>query len=307
MPQNKIQETFHHFYQQGNQSTGGAFQIIWRAVRQFNELRGAEAAASIAYYALFSLFPLLLALVSILGVLLVNVQAPEQVLRFITEIIPISQQLIEDNLLAILEARGTIGLIGLAGVLWAASGVFITLARNINLAWPESSLRNLFQSRLLALIMIGLLSLLLITSVIISTLFNLLPRLEIPIQGSVSIYDTAVWRTLSVIIPWLIAFFVFVSLYRWMPTVKVLWREALWGALAATIAWEITARAFTWYLGTPFARFEQLYGSLATIIVLMTYIYISAIIILFGAHLSSSIAQADRLKGKSPTDRYITE
>jgi membrane protein len=98
-------------------------------------------------------------------------------------------------------------------------------------------------------------------------------------------------------VPWLVAFLIFLNLYRWLPNTPVRWAEAFWGAVFATIAWEATTLAFSWYLNSGLARFELLYGSLGTSVAFLLWVYLSATITLFGAHISAAIAQTTRMEG----------
>lgn len=95
-----------------------------------------------AYYTLFSLFPLLLALVSIGSFLLDRQQVFDQVVSLINSTIPVSQQLIEENLQQVLDSRGTVGVIGLVTVLWSGSLAFSILSRTINQAWDQTEQRG---------------------------------------------------------------------------------------------------------------------------------------------------------------------
>ena len=74
--------------------------------------------------------------------------------QFIQQALPISRQVINENLEEILQARGTAGIISLLILLWSASGMFTNLAYNINLAWSRAARRNFLQSRLVGLWMI---------------------------------------------------------------------------------------------------------------------------------------------------------
>lgn len=294
MEQESFQNKFASAYDWANQRSRGVLEILQWAVRNYIQARAGEGAASIAYYALFSLFPLLLVLVSILGYLLVNVEAPDQVLEFITQVIPIARPYIQENLLNILEQRSSIGLIGLTILVLAASSVFMTLARNINRAWPGAPAHGYLRGRLLAIGMIGVISLLLILSVLVTTVLRLLDRFNVPFQGSYQIYDTLSWALVSTLLPWLLAFLIFLSLYKWVPNTNVKRSEAFWGALVATVGWELSALLFRWYFSSGLAQYELLYGSLGTIIGLMTWIFLSAAITLFGAHVSASVAAYHR-------------
>jgi membrane protein len=87
-------------------------------------------------------------------------------------------------------------------------------------------------------------------------------------------------------------------LYRWLPNTEVLWSEATWGSLIASAGTFMATSIFSWYLGSRsgLTNYNLVYGSLGAIVALMFWIYLLSYIILFGAHLSSSIAYYTRIK-----------
>jgi len=278
-------------YARMNELSGGSLGIVVKAVQHFSETRAPEAAAGMAYYAVFSLFPLLLVLVATGSLALEREQVYEQTIRFVEQALPTSRDLVERNIQQVLQLRGTVGIIGLLGSLWSASGVFAILTRNINLAWPQAEPRNTLEMRLLALGMVIILVILLILSLFSEAALALLPRLQVPVWGDVSIYATPVWAVVSRFVPWLFTFLLFLSLYRWVPNTHVKWSGVLWGALVAAAAWEIAAGVFAWYLHSGLARYRLVYGSLGAVVALMFWIYLSSLITLFGAHLSAAICR----------------
>lgn len=278
-------------YNQVNGLSGGSLDILSRAIQRFNATRASEAAASMAYYTVFSLFPLLLALIAVGSFVLSRQQIQQQLMKSVEEALPVSQVLIEKNIQRVLELRGTVGIVGLIGLLWSATGVFTTLTNNVNRAWPGADPRSFLKRRLVALGIVGGLAGLLIFSLASTAVVNLLPWLSVPLLGSVSLYATSLWAILSNLIPWLFKVFMFLALYLWVPTVEVKWSAALLGALVAALAWELVTAAFTWYLSSGLASYELVYGSLGTIVALMFWIYLSSWITLFGAHLSAAIAR----------------
>lgn len=290
----RIKDILTSIYEWANRRTGGSLGIFVLALQRFNELRGPEAAASISFFAIFSLFPLLLFLVSALGYVLVNVEVQQEVLELVQEWLPISRQFISDNLVEILERRGAGGLAGLAGLAWAGSGVFLTLSRNINRAWPGAALRNALQGRLAALAMVGILTVLAALAVAATATTNLLRLGAIFFPNGMTINEVLAWRWASIGLAWLLSFAVFLSLYRWIPKTRVRWREAVWGALLATIAWRIATGIFTWFLSSGMAQYDLVYGSLGTMVAFITWVYMSATITLFGAHLSAAIATTNQ-------------
>jgi membrane protein len=285
------------YYRWANERTGGALGILRRAIQSFNDARAAQAAASLAYYAIFSLFPLLLALVAAGSFILESEQVYQTVIETVTEALPNSEELIKRNVDQVLKLRGPVGLIGLVSLLWSGTGVFAVLAYNINQAWPRAGSRNLLEKRLIALGMVVVLVILLTLSIASTAATSLLPRLDVPLWGGLSVYDTPLWSIVSGAIPWLFTFLLFVSLYRWIPNTEVKWSQAFWGALVATLGWEIATQAFTWYLTSGTARYQLVYGSLGTVVALMFWIYLSSLITLFGAHVSAALASRS---GKDP-------
>jgi len=268
---------------------GRSLKVLWNALGSFTNARGPEAAAGLAYYAFFSLFPLLLSVVVAGSFILESEQAHLRVVEFVIEAFPVSRGVIESNLRRVLELRGPVGLVGLIGLTWSASSVFTTLVRNINLAWSEAEPRNVFQERLAAFGIVGILTVPLLLSFLSSTILSLLAGLRVPLWEGVAVYDTALWAIASDFLPWLVTFLVFLSLYRWVPNTAVKWSAAMRGAVVATFLWEVAARAFAWYLGSGLVHYEFIYGSLGTVVTLMLWIYISGWIALFGAHLSAAI------------------
>lgn len=278
--------------------TGGIASTVWRAARSFTEARGAEAAAGLAYYTLFSLFPLLLALVALGSLFFDSQQAFQEAVKLVTDAFPVSRSLIESNLRQILNLRGPVGIVGLVGALWSASGAFAILTRTISGAWPDAGARNPLESRMLALGMVGTLAVLLIMSLLLSTGLNVVSRLRLPLAQDASLYDSLLWAWLSDLVPWLFSVLLFTALYRWVPDARVPWRAALGAGVVVAAAWEIAGNAFAWYVGSGMARYNLVYGSLGAVVALMFWVYVSGWILGFGAHLSAAIA--GRLPPPSP-------
>jgi membrane protein len=274
-----------------DRASGGRLEVLRNAFESYNQCRAGEAAASIAYYALFSLFPLLILLISGLSLILEEDSARRQLLTYIEIILPVSQAFIRVSLDRILENSPTFGLVALAGLIWSSSGVFTTLAININRAWSESNVRNFFHARLVAIAMVAGLVGLLFLSLLISTALELLARFRLPIGGEILFYESLLFTLLSNLVPFLARLLMFFGLYLWVPAPRVRFRAAFWGGLFATVLWEIITRGFTLYLASPFARFETLYGSLGTLVILMLWIYLGSSIVLFGAHLTACLTK----------------
>lgn len=285
----RLDDKFKAIYAQANRLSKGRLDILKNTVESYAQARGAQAAASMAYYAFFSLFPLLLVFVSVGGYFLESKQVYQQAIALVKAAIPVSQTLIEQNLQRILNSRGAIGLTGLIGLIWSASGVFNGLAYNINLAWSSARRRSFLQKRFVALAMMGVLTLLLIATLITETAANLITSFRIPLFGDINLLDSIFWKIPSYLVPWLVIMLLYLALYRWVPTAKVNWIPALWSAVIAATAWKIATSIFVWYLNSGLGRYEVIYGSLGAVAALMVLIYLISWITLFGAHLNAAI------------------
>ena len=253
------------------------YMIIKELMKTFTEARAPQAAASLAYYAFFSLFPFFLVIIAAGSYFLDREQVYNFVTRIMLENIPVSTQLINENLTKVLDARGPVGIVGLLTLLWSASGVFTNLAYNINLAWPGAPRRNFLEKRLVGIGIIAALGGLFIVSIGLDSITNL---------GSLS--STSL-KVVSIFGSWLTIFLFFFWLYRWVPTSELVGRATIWSALITAVLFKVATAGFTWYLRSSFANFQLVYGSLGAIVALLLLIYIVALIVLFGAHLSAAI------------------
>ncbi|HPE62575.1 MAG TPA: YihY/virulence factor BrkB family protein [Methanothrix sp.] len=290
----------------------GALSLSIEALRSFNAARGSEAAAAIAYYALFSLFPLLIILVVLASPLLQSQEVQIQILKLVREVLPPGEELAKESLQRILELgrlpsaqdmlkenvaqmmmlRVPVGIVAAAGLLWSSTSVFTALALNVDRAWRGATRRNYLRWRLLGLAMAGgLMTVLLVVSLFLAGLFGLLSGVS---GGSTPLYQAWFLGTLSNLVPVILVFSISFALYLWAPNTDVKLDEAALGALVATSAWTVSKMAFSWYLAIWLARHRLVYGSLGTVVALMLWVYLSGMIILYGAHLSAAIAQRRR-------------
>ena len=282
---------FKELYKNLNQLSGDRLKILEHAIKSFTEKQAGQASAGLAYYSIFSIFPLLLVFIAAGSYFLDRQQVFNVVTQFVQQALPISRQLISENLQEVLKARGTAGLLSLLTLVWSASGMFTNLAFNINLAWSKAVRRNYLQNRLVGLWMVVGLIALIILSLVLSWITQRLPHMDL---AHASPAYLLLLRVLSAFGSWLMIFLVFFTLYHWIPTMRVRWSSTIWGALLASLAWKLVTTGFSWYLGSRFGSYQLVYGSLGTIVAFLFLIYIISYITLFGAHLSAAIEGWER-------------
>jgi len=264
--------------------------ILRKAVVSFQKKEASRNAAGMAYYTLFSLIPLLIVMVTIVSYFVDAQQAAERVSQLVMSVIPVSQGLVERNINRAFEIRNSVGAIGLVSFLWSGSNAFSIMVHNINTAWPEDERRSFFEKRLFGLAMVVLLILMLFMLMISSTALNLVLRYQ---RAYFDVDPTIQTRLLSLgsnLIHWLVPFIFFYSLYRVVPMGRVPIKASGFSALVITLLWRGASAIFQWYLSSGLARYEFVFGSLSAIVVLLFWIYLSSVILFFGAHVCAASA-----------------
>jgi len=286
------------YYLRANRFSRGTLEIARVTIKSFANARGSENAAALSYYALFSLFPLLMVLISIAGFILKSQTAYDKVIEYVLIVLPNARSLIERNIDVILNRSGTIGLIGIVGSIWSASGFFNTLVRHINYAWHTGKPSGFIRTRLMALAMVIILALLFSLSLLSSSVLKLINMANLLLPIGETLERTPLWPWLQALVPVVFTFLMFLIIYRYIPGKHVQWRACLWGALWTSLIWELGKRLFILYLSSGLARYEIVYGSLGTVLALMFWIYVSCMIVLLGAHLTATIDQRSPRKKK---------
>ena len=261
-------------------------RLIARTLQEMSDDDATHMAAAMSYYALVSLFPLTLGLISLTSFFLEDAPTHQAIVDWVASFLPGSESLIEANIDVVLEARGTIGVFAIIGLFWTGSAVFGGITRSINRAWDVHTDRPLYLSKARQLVMALFTGLMFLFSTSISTFLRIYERiayLDFP-------YAEMLVKTGSVVILYASSFVlilaVFLMLYKFVPNTKTYWRYIWVGAIVAAALFETTKNLFIWYLNT-FTNFGSIYGTLASVVALLLWAYLSGLILILGAELSS--------------------
>jgi membrane protein len=280
----------------GNGKAETKARLLWSiakySIQRFMDERAFEAAASIAFFTVFSLFPLLLIVAAVGSFLVDSPQAQQELMENILNLVPVSSEFIQKNMSHILAARGAVGLIGMAGLIWSATSALAVLSANLNRAWKGAPAQSLARSRLNALILlaslVGLLAVMMLARTALPVLarWNVTDRLTTHISSLVEAFSGLALH----IFIFIILFF----MYRMVPRTRVRWRESLVGAGTSAVVFGVVTFFFTWYLNSGLARYNIVYGSLGALLALLSWVYLVIVTVLYGAHLSAAIAWSTR-------------
>jgi membrane protein len=263
--------------------------LFIRTALAFDQDNGAVMSRSIAYYALFSIFPLLVVLLSVFRSVLGIDQATEVLFELVARYLPSAVELVRQNLQQVFEAQGTVGILALLGLVWAASGVFTAMYRSVNRAWNNPKAQLFWTEKLFGLAVVMVVGLVLLATTLYSTLadvFRNWQRLYVGSESLVGSQGQQLWDWLSPLIPPLVSAMTFIILYRTIPRNRVTWRDVWLGGLIAGLSWEAGRRLYSWYLSN-FARYSLIYGSVGAIIGFLLWSYLSAMILLLGAEFTA--------------------
>ena len=252
-----------------------------RAVNDFLGKNGPQLAAAISYYALFSLFPLTLAVIFGLSFFL-GPDSIEDLAQRAAEQAPVSKRTVSDVLTGTLTNRSLAGFAGIIGLLWAGTAVFSAIRKGVNATWGITRPRPFLQERVIDIsLMLGAAILMLVSIFSTAALAYVREILEF-ITSETRINGDLLWDRLASLIPPTLSFIVFVGIYWFLPNTKVKLKDAVPGAIAATIAFEVVKNAFVWYVRN-YSVYATVYGSVGSVVALLTWVYVSAVILLFGS------------------------
>jgi membrane protein len=267
--------------------------ILWRVKGQMSQDRLSIIAAGVAFYGLLAVFPGLIALVGLYG-LAFDPQQVEQQVATLSGILPKEAR---DVLLAQLHDltttdRTSLGIGAIGGLLlalWSASAGMRTLMEALNVAYDEEEKRGFFRFYGTAL--------LLTLAAIIGAVIAIGMVIALPVVLKlVGLGEALKWLIAVAAWPILVAMMLFglAIVYRYGPSrAQARWRWVSWGAVTATVLWVIGSALFSLYV-TRFGNYNETYGSVGAIVILLMWFLLSSYAVLIGAELNAEMERQTR-------------
>lgn len=245
-------------------------------------------AAQLAYFFLLSLFPFLLFLVTLIGYLPID---EDYLLSFLDAYAPAEiMTFIEGNLTHLINVQnGSLLSLGIIGTLWSASNGVNAITRAFNRAYEVEENRSFIVARLIAIALTIAMIVIICTALLLPVFGELIGGYLFSFVG-LSEDFIKVWNMLRWIVSSTVFLIVFIALYKLAPNMPIKLKDAFWGALFATISWQLVSLAFSYYVSS-IGNYSATYGSLGTIIILMIWFYISGIIIITGGVINAVFRQ----------------
>jgi membrane protein len=277
----------------------GWLDIVKRTRKEIKDDNVTLIAAGVAFYSMLAIFPALIAVVTIYGLVAEPTDVQRQVDSFAESMPPGAGDLLTaqlDQIVRTSERSLSIALaISLAAALWSASAGIQSLIKGLNIIYDEQETRGFIRLRGLALVLtIGAIVVVLGALALIAVLPAVLREVGLGRAGELAV-SIGRWPALVVLVAVALA-----VLYRLGPDrANPRFRWMSWGALVAVVLWVAVSAGFSWYVSN-FGSYGQTYGSLGAVIVLLLWLWLSALAALIGAELDAEIEREAARHATSP-------
>jgi membrane protein len=247
---------------------------------QADDLPGMSA--QITYYLILAFFPFLIFVINLLSF---TTFSSETFVTNINILLPTDTGiLIEKLLIETVQAKSkTLLILGMLGSLWAASKGIRGLMQGLNKAYTVEETRHFTKLYLIALIGTFGVALMILFDFTLVVFGKLLGAYLFELVGGQAFFYT-IWATVRYAIPFSLMLLTFYLLYAYVPNKKLKSAELILGSVFTSVGWLSASLLFSFYVNM-FTNYEKIYGSIGGIIALITWIYLSTLIILLGGEL----------------------
>lgn len=270
----------------------------WRALVELVNSNDLTHAASIAYYALLSLFPFLLLVISLLGTITADEGDRIAVLNFVFKYFPTQLDFVSNQLDEFRVANVRVGVAGALGLVWASLGVFGAITNAVNEAWGVEKQRSFWKHRLVSFLMLVAAGVVMIVALLFVTAVQVAEASWFGVMLSrfhwLTALQTLTFRYLATILLMIGVGLVF----YYIPNAKTRFRDVSVGAVLTAVLWRLAFDGFSWYISQN-TRLTMIHGSIAAVVVFMLWVYVSAVILMYGVEFTAAYA---RLRRRRPDE-----
>jgi len=270
---------------------------IWRGVTGIYHSNDLTFASSIAYYSLLSLFPFFLLALAILASVTDNDIDRASVLDFVLRYFPRQFEFVNSQLQSMQSAGIRLGIFGSVLMVWAAMGVFSAITSAVNHAWGVEKQPSYLKHKLMAFMMLVTASLLLLVGLLLVSAINLAEARWFAVimaraPGLLVLEGWALKSASTVIFIFLVGL-----IFYFVPNAAVRFRDVWVGAIVTGLLWRGALAGFSRYVRD--LHHFSVHGSIAAVVVFLVWIYISAVILLYGVEVTAAYA---RLRRRRPDE-----
>jgi membrane protein len=270
-----------------------AFDLLKQAGWDWFDDQAPTLGAAVAYYTVFSLAPLFIIAVAIAGLIFGREAAQGQIFEQLRVLIGETSAAAVEDVVESADSKPVTGvfatIVGFLALIIGASGVFAQLQASLNAIWrvepkPGRGLWGLIQDRVLSFGFILIVGFLLLISLILTAIIAFIGEW---FGGFVPGVETLI-QILNAILSLAIITLLFAMIFKFLPDVKIAWRDVWIGALITAALFTAGKEVLGLYLGK--SGVASSYGAAGSLIVLLLWVYYSAQILFFGAEFTKAYA-----------------
>jgi membrane protein len=242
--------------------------------------------AQLTYYLILSFFPFLIFVFAVLSYSDISVS---DAIKNVSSVLPqLSDQMIVDVFTELQKSRnGSLLSIGLLATLWSASNGINAVVKALNKAYDVEENRPFWKARGISFIFTIILAVLIFLSMILLIFGKVIGETIYRVTQLPGNFEV-LWGIAQYVIPLITMVCAFVLLYKYTPNLRLRFREVIPGAVFATLGWVVTSILFSFYVNN-FGNYTKTYGSIGGIIVLLTWLYLSSILIILGGEMNATL------------------
>ncbi len=271
----------------------------WRGVGELYNSEGLTHAASIAYYALLSLFPFLLLILSILGTVTSDPTDRDAAVQFVFRYFPRQFDFMTGQLDAFRLQTVQLGVGGLLALMWASLGVFNAVSSAVNHAWGVESRRSFLMHRLISFVMMLGAGAIFVIAVVLASVARVAPTNWFWRMIERSPWFVWLGHVTAAYAATLLLIGCVGLLFYYIPNTAMRFRWVWPGAIVTGLLWRGALAAFSWY-ARDLAAWNVIHGSIAAVVVFMLWIYVSAVILLYGVEMTAAYARLQNAARRHP-------
>ena len=262
--------------------------VFKQAAKEFSEDKAPRLGAALAYYTMFSIAPLILVVIAIAGFVFGREAAQGQIFAQLHGLIGAKGAEALQGMVAS-AAKPKSGMlatiVGIVTLIFGASGVFGQLKDALNTIWnvepkKSSGIFGMIKDRFLSVAMVLGVGFLLLVSLAVDAAISGFAKFA----GNRMPGGEALWQTLEMIISLCVVTVLFAMIFRFLPDVRIAWRDVWLGAAFTSLLFVIGKFLLGFYLGR--AATSSSYGAAGSLVVLLLWVYYSAQILFFGAEVT---------------------
>ena len=276
-------------------------ELVRRVIAEVQDDNCAGYAAALAYYFLFALFPFFLFLTALLGYLPIP-NLMDQIMESLAQVMPEEAlSLVQDNVGSLVsQQRGGLLSFGILAALWTSSSAITAISDALNHAYDVEEGRPFWKLRGMAILLTMSLSIFLILSIVLLMFGPQIGGWLADFVGLGRAFEIA-WNILRWPVILVLVITAIAAIYYFAPDVEQSWKWITPGSVFAVVLWILVSLGFSYYVNN-FGSYDETYGTIGAIIILLTWMYVSGFVILVGGEINAEIEHASA-EGKAPGEK----